>query len=401
MLRGTGQKGGGMTSGADRMGEERPEGPRFWRRARRGRRPFMPFGFVPAGGLACLLLLGWSGIALQAVEGSTRLAAMEALAAEEAGWVRLSVSGQSVRLEGEAPSPEAGLRAEQAVRTARVGTWLGALRPAGRVEARFTDPPLRAEANSLSAGAARAPAQFLFRLNDGRLLLGGEVASAEAGGQLEAAARERIAPPAFAEVSNRLQATGVAGAPGYDEIALRAIEGLAACESGTASFADELFSFRCEADDEKVEGITARVRAGLPLGAFGAVEILPREAARSCESDLADLLEAARIEFAPGSSLLSVASLPVLDLAAAAATDCPGTLRIEGHTDSTGNDAANEALSLRRAEAVRAALIARGVPPARLIAAGFGAAAPVGDNTTEDGRARNRRIEIRIVRPVE
>ncbi|OYW85827.1 MAG: hypothetical protein B7Z22_07850, partial [Hyphomonas sp. 32-62-5] len=70
-------------------------------------------------------------------------------------------------------------------------------------------------------------------------------------------------------------------------------------------------------------------------------------------------------------------------------------------TDDTGNPAFNDELSLRRAEAVRAAMIQRGVPPERLLAAGYGQSQPVGDNATEDGRARNRRIEIRIVRPDE
>ena len=82
---------------------------------------------------------------------------------------------------------------------------------------------------------------------------------------------------------------------------------------------------------------------------------------------------------------------------ARAAADCPGTLRVEGHTDNTGSAGINESLSRRRAEAVRAALIQRGVAPGRIIAAGYGSAQPLGDNATEDGRAMNRRIEIRIV----
>jgi outer membrane protein OmpA-like peptidoglycan-associated protein len=91
----------------------------------------------------------------------------------------------------------------------------------------------------------------------------------------------------------------------------------------------------------------------------------------------------------------------VLDLTARAAADCPGTLRVEGHTDITGGDGINESLSRRRAEAVRAALIQRGVAPSRIIAAGYGSAQPLGDNATEDGRAMNRRIEIRILRADE
>ncbi len=67
---------------------------------------------------------------------------------------------------------------------------------------------------------------------------------------------------------------------------------------------------------------------------------------------------------------------------------------IEGHTDSQGADAANLALSRQRAEAVRRVLEDAGLPAARLSAAGKGEVAPVADNASAEGRARNRRVEI-------
>jgi OmpA-OmpF porin, OOP family len=69
-------------------------------------------------------------------------------------------------------------------------------------------------------------------------------------------------------------------------------------------------------------------------------------------------------------------------------------LTIEGHTDSTGTRAGNQALSERRAQAVVAWLTQNGVPATRLVAAGLGDAKPIADNTTEEGRARNRRVEL-------
>lgn len=71
-----------------------------------------------------------------------------------------------------------------------------------------------------------------------------------------------------------------------------------------------------------------------------------------------------------------------------------GTIRIEGYTDSQGADAANLALSKRRADAVRQALIDAGIAASRLKAVGKGAADPVADNATAEGRKRNRRVEI-------
>src|SRR5882762_1921002 len=69
-------------------------------------------------------------------------------------------------------------------------------------------------------------------------------------------------------------------------------------------------------------------------------------------------------------------------------------LRVEGHTDNQGNAAANQALSEKRAQAVVVWLTTHGIPAASLTAKGFGQAQPVADNATEDGRAKNRRVEL-------
>lgn len=74
-----------------------------------------------------------------------------------------------------------------------------------------------------------------------------------------------------------------------------------------------------------------------------------------------------------------------------------GRVRVEGHTDSRGNRAYNVGLSQRRAAAVVKALVERGVAASRLESAGFGPDRPVADNGTEEGRARNRRVELRVV----
>lgn len=67
---------------------------------------------------------------------------------------------------------------------------------------------------------------------------------------------------------------------------------------------------------------------------------------------------------------------------------------VEGHTDSTGTAESNLVLSKARAESVVAALEAAGIAKGRLTPAGFGQTKPIGDNRTEEGRAKNRRVEI-------
>lgn len=71
-------------------------------------------------------------------------------------------------------------------------------------------------------------------------------------------------------------------------------------------------------------------------------------------------------------------------------------VEVAGHTDSTGDADYNEGLSARRAATVRDFLIGQGVSPARLTARGYGEAQPVADNTTDAGRAQNRRVVLRI-----
>jgi outer membrane protein OmpA-like peptidoglycan-associated protein len=70
---------------------------------------------------------------------------------------------------------------------------------------------------------------------------------------------------------------------------------------------------------------------------------------------------------------------------------------VYGHTDSTGSDAYNQTLSERRAQAVANYLSAQGVSSARIRWQGFGETAPIADNSTPEGRALNRRVEIKII----
>ncbi|MBP6898283.1 MULTISPECIES: outer membrane protein OmpA [Pseudacidovorax] len=68
-----------------------------------------------------------------------------------------------------------------------------------------------------------------------------------------------------------------------------------------------------------------------------------------------------------------------------------------GHTDSIGTDAYNQKLSVRRAEAVKAYLVSKGIERNRVYTEGKGEKQPVADNRTKEGRAKNRRVEIEVV----
>ncbi|MBE0624978.1 MAG: OmpA family protein, partial [Burkholderiales bacterium] len=68
-----------------------------------------------------------------------------------------------------------------------------------------------------------------------------------------------------------------------------------------------------------------------------------------------------------------------------------------GHTDSIGSNAYNQKLSLRRAGAVKAYLVSKGIEANRIYTEGKGETQPVADNKTKEGRAKNRRVEIEVV----
>lgn len=89
---------------------------------------------------------------------------------------------------------------------------------------------------------------------------------------------------------------------------------------------------------------------------------------------------------------------PVLDQLAMSISQYPGTIvRVEGHTDSTGSAAYNQALSENRAASAAGYLIQRGVDSTRIEAVGYGFTRPIADNNTVEGRAQNRRVEILII----
>jgi outer membrane protein OmpA-like peptidoglycan-associated protein/uncharacterized protein YidB (DUF937 family) len=116
--------------------------------------------------------------------------------------------------------------------------------------------------------------------------------------------------------------------------------------------------------------------------------------------DLLFALNDSVFSFASDSAEVPEAMAPFLKTAAADLKQLKAghVLEIAGYTDNTGDAALNLALSQRRAEAVREALIKYGVDPDMLVAKGYGEANPVASNDTAEGRLKNRRIEYHVVK---
>ncbi len=109
------------------------------------------------------------------------------------------------------------------------------------------------------------------------------------------------------------------------------------------------------------------------------------------------LVNLPEVTFAVDSTTISPQMQTVLNDVAQSMIQYPNSLiDVMGHTDSTGAEAYNQGLSQRRAEAVANYLVSRGVSRARIETMGYGEEYPVADNSTPEGRAQNRRVEIRI-----
>ena len=101
------------------------------------------------------------------------------------------------------------------------------------------------------------------------------------------------------------------------------------------------------------------------------------------------------INFDTGKSTIKPDSQPIVDqIVAMMKSNSSLQLSVEGHTDNVGNAQANQTLSQSRAQAVVAAVTGAGIAASRLSASGFGQTKPVADNSTDAGRAQNRRVDL-------
>ena len=108
------------------------------------------------------------------------------------------------------------------------------------------------------------------------------------------------------------------------------------------------------------------------------------------------------ISFATGRSDINTSFAPILTQFASSLNQNPvTTVSITGHTDNTGSDAVNNPLSVDRANSTRDYLVSRGVARNRVATDGRGEREPIADNSSTQGRAKNRRVEIYVAEPVQ
>ena len=154
----------------------------------------------------------------------------------------------------------------------------------------------------------------------------------------------------------------------------------------------------CDGAIAPVAAAPAPAAVVAPVVAAPAAVVAPVAAAPAAGAAATKVTYAADAFFAANSAVLKAAGKAKLD-------DLVGKVKAinlevivaVGHTDSKGNDASNQKLSVRRAEAVKAYLVSKGIEKNRVYTEGKGSKQPVADNKTAEGRAKNNRVEIEVV----
>ncbi len=156
--------------------------------------------------------------------------------------------------------------------------------------------------------------------------------------------------------------------------------------------------------DEPYKRMAIMRELGSMASAFGksvSLNYVPMQltaAEAACKKKFDSLLSNEQIQFGSGSAQIDQASYTLVQSLADAFKGCPETrVEIDGHTDTDGDAEMNLQLSRDRANAVRKLLIKDGVAAERLESNGFGQTRPVASNETAEGKARNRRIDFRIL----
>lgn len=281
-------------------------------------------------------------------------------------------------------------RARAPLEAARVDDALAAIRaaPKGDAELRrhLADLAELRIAIYVTAVAAARDRERLDALEDERKAILLEASRREAELARLEAEKLRLQSLARAEEAERLRLEAEAERARQEEIRAAAERARAEAEAArklAEARAREASLARQEAELASAQAINLKAQLAV---------LRPVETERGPTLTLGDVF------FAPGQAALKPEVRNSLQPVVAFINQYPGRrVLIEGHTDDVGSEALNQRLSEQRAAAVRDALIALGADAARLDVAGRGESAPIADNSTSAGRARNRRVEVVVL----
>jgi OOP family OmpA-OmpF porin len=265
---------------------------------------------------------------------------------------------------------------------------------------------------SVSANEVKAPPYIFQAYKDPvavSLTLTGYVPDGNVHAQLAAAAARKF----FSEtVIDNLKVS--VGAPfGFAKAVVAALGALSRLSTGTLVVSDREVKI---SGDALYDGAAAQIRASLSRdfpgrdfpgqdisGGFQVnadISVKPAAAPVDptvCQQLFSDLLAKGKIRFESGRATIDPDSAGLLDRLIETALRCPtAEIEIAGHTDADGEDALNQILSEKRAQAVVDYFVKQGLPASRFTATGYGSTQPVATNDTDEGKAQNRRIDFLV-----
>jgi len=233
---------------------------------------------------------------------------------------------------------------------------------------------------------------YLARQRSATALQAGEIARAEQAVSASAAERDRILMAARTREADQARMQAEKDRAESERARMQADKDRA--ESERARMQAQTASAEAEQSRKAAEAQLAAAQAAQADAAKLQKQLAEMEAK---QTDRGLVLTLGDVLFDSGRAELKAGASRTVDRLAAFMRDHPErSLQVEGYTDSVGSDALNLALSQRRAEAVQAALVSRGVEGSRIKTNGMGKASPVASNDTAEGRQRNRRVEIVI-----
>lgn len=346
--------------------------------------------------VALLAMFALPGFTMASLADRLEVRANEALKAGGMNWASVTMDGQRAIVRGAAPSDAA---MNKAVETALTSSGAGGPYAGG----------VTAVVNELIVGPPVSPYTWSIKRTNEAVTVSGHVPSESVRRDLLMHARARfgVAPQDAMRVSG--------GVPGgdWERVAKWGVDQVAQLKRGEARMTDNRVIVLGEGTADAVKELQARAAMGVAPGFETRIDItvegqglaipelkgvdLTNATPAQCTQAFTRLMQNNVINFATDSDVIEPRSEPLLNNLVSVAVRCDSAkIDVEGHTDSTGDAAANFELSQRRANAVRQFLIQRGVMTDRIAAQGFGATRPIAPNTTAAGQAANRRIEFKV-----
>lgn len=355
---------------------------RYWHRAD-SPKPWWPWGFMPVAGLALLFLFGALFTAPR-IEAEVR----EQVASRFDGVgiivAEVASDGQGVNLHAKAP-PKDTIYPQALAKSTQCHTWAGQLTCPTSVDV------IVEQVDAVPAVLVRRPHPFTVARTENEVTLSGEVPNLEEHDRILSVAGQH-----FEIVRDKLTISNEAASNSDARAADVSLALANNLSSGEASWSGRALSVTGITNANAISATRAQFNAFESGTALGEFDVRVVNSKQECNARFDGILKSVSIRFQTNSATIDTGNEDLLEQLAELARSCPGSLTVEGHTDSRGDADMNKALSLARATAVRDALTRFGVEAGRVGATGFGATQPIADNATSDGRAKNRRIAITI-----